>query len=68
MTFPGDTVVKNPLASEGDARDAGLIPGWGRSTEVGNGNLLQYSCLGTPMDRGAWCAPVHEVSELNRTQ
>ena len=46
-------MVENPLASEGDARDVGSIPGSGRSTEVGNGNLLQYSCLGTPMDRGA---------------
>ena len=38
-------VVKNPPASAGDARDAGLIPGWGRSPEEGNGNPLQYSCL-----------------------
>ena len=38
-------MVKNPPASAGDARDAGLIPGWGRSPEEGNGNPLQYSCL-----------------------
>jgi len=36
-----------------DAGDAGLIPGSGRSPGGGNGNLLQYSCLGNPMDRGA---------------
>ena len=40
----------------------GLIPGSGRSPGVGNGNLPQYSCLGNPMDRGAWRAMVHGVS------
>ena len=45
-------VVKNPPVKAGDARDSGLIPGWGRSTRGGNGNPLQYSCLGNPMDRG----------------
>ena len=43
--FLGGSGVKNPLASAGDARDVGLIPGWGRSPEEGNGNPLQYSCL-----------------------
>ena len=43
--------VKNPPANEGDARDSGSISGWGRSPGVGNGNLLQYSCLGNSMDR-----------------
>ena len=37
-----------------DARDAGSIPGLGRSPGEGNGNSLQYSCLGNPLDRGAW--------------
>ena len=37
-----------------DAGDAGSIPGSGRSPREGNGNPLQYSCLGNPMDRGAW--------------
>ena len=37
-----------------NAGDPGLIPGWGRSPGEGNGNLLQYSCLENPMDRGAW--------------
>ena len=41
----------------------GLIPGSGRSPEEGNGNLLQYSCLKNPMDRGAWWAIVHRVAK-----
>ena len=52
------TVVKNPPASTGDARDVGSIPGSGRSLGWGNGNQLQYSCLGNPMVRGAWQATV----------
>ena len=47
-------VVKNPPANAGDIRDEGLIPGSGRSPGEGIGNLLQYSCLGNPIDRGAW--------------
>ena len=54
--FPGGSVVKNPLASAGDA---GSVPGLGRSPGEGNGNPFQYSCLGNPMDRGAWQATVH---------
>ena len=46
--------VKNPLANAGDARDAGSVPGSGRSPGIGNGNLLQCACLENPMDRGAW--------------
>ena len=46
--FPGDTVVKNPPANAGDARDMDLIPGLGRSPGGGNGNPLQYSCLRIP--------------------
>ena len=46
--------LKNPLAHKGDTRDAGSIPGWGRSPGGENGNLLQYSCLVNSMDRGAW--------------
>ena len=49
-------VGKNLTANEGDVRDAGLIPGRGRSPGGGNGTLLQYSCLGNPMDREAWQA------------
>ena len=46
-------VVKNPPARAGDRRDAGLIPGWGKSPGGGHGNPFQYSCLENPMDRGA---------------
>ena len=56
-------VVKNPPAKAGDIRDAGSIPGSGRSSGGGNGNPLQYSCLENPMDRGAWWATVHSVSK-----
>ena len=52
-------MVKNLPASAGDAGDTGLIPGWGRSSGVGNGKPLQYSCLENFMDRGAWQAAVH---------
>ena len=45
-----------------NAEAAGLIPGLGRSL-VGNVNPLQYSCLGNPMDRGAWQATVHGVAK-----
>ena len=61
--FPGDTVVKSPPANAGDTADAGLIPGLGRSSGGGNGNLLHYSCLENSMDRGAWRTTVHEVAE-----
>ena len=52
--LPGGTVVKNPFANAGEARDAGSIPGLGRSPGERNGNPLQYSCLGNSTDRGAW--------------
>ena len=51
-------MVKNSPANAGDWS---LIPGWGRSPREGNGNPLQYSCLGNPMDRGAWGSIVHGV-------
>ena len=51
MDFPGGTVVKS-LANAGDTRGADLITGSGRYPGGGNGNPLQYSCLGNPMDRG----------------
>ena len=56
-------VVKNLPASAGDVRDAGSIPGSGRSPAGGHGNLLQHSCLENPMDRGAWQAIVHGVAK-----
>ena len=68
LGFPGGSVVKNLPASAGDAGGLGLIPGSGRSPGVGNGNPLQYSCLGNHMDRGAWQATVHGVAkELDMT-
>ena len=57
LGFPGDSVVKNLPVNAGDS---GLIPG-GRSSRVGNGNPLQCSCLGDPMDQGAWWALVRGV-------
>ena len=56
-------VVKNPPVNARDARDAGLIPGLGISPEGGHGNPLQYSCLGNPMNTGAWQATVYEVTK-----
>ena len=53
--------VENPPASAGGIRDTDSISGWGRSPAVGNGNLLQHSCLENPMDRGDWQATVHSV-------
>ena len=61
--FPGGTVVKNPPANAGDARNVGLIPGLGRFPGGGNGNSFQYSCLENSMDRGAWWATVHGVAK-----
>ena len=59
-SLPGGSAVKNLPASTGDA---GSIPGLGKSPGKGNGYLLQYSCLGNPMDGGAWLATVHEVTK-----
>jgi len=53
-------VVKNQPANAGDA---GSIPGLGRSLREGDGNSLQYSCLGNPMDREAWQVTVHGVAK-----
>ena len=59
-------MVKNLTASVGDARDEGLIPGSGRSCGGGNSNPLQYSCLGNPMDRGAWWLQPMELHSQTR--
>ena len=60
MGFPGGSMVKNLPANSGDVVS---IPGSGRSPGEGNGNPLQYSCLGNSMDTGVWQATVHWVSK-----
>ena len=60
-------MVKNLPASAGDAGDMGSIPESERSPGGGNGNPLQYSCLGNSMNRGAWWATVHGIAELDTT-
>ena len=64
MGFPGSSVIKNPPTKAGDA---GSIPWSGRCPGEGNGNPLQYSCLGNPMDTGTWWATVHEVAKESGT-
>ena len=56
-------MVKNPPANAGGVRDAGSIPGLGRSPGERNGNLLQYSCLEDLMDRGSWQAIDHGITK-----
>ena len=56
MGFQGALVV-----NAGDIRDVGSIPGWGRSPGGGHSNLLQYSCLENPIDRGIWQVLVHRL-------
>ena len=52
------------VKSDKQAGDAGSVPGLGRSSREGNGNPLQYSCLGNATDRGAWQATVHGVTKV----
>ena len=61
--FPGVLVAKNPPANAKEVRDTRSVPGSGRSPGEGNGNLLQYSCLENPMDRGAWWAAAHRPTK-----
>ena len=66
--FPGSSVVENPPANAGDARDPGSIPGLGRSPGEENGNQLQCSCLENSMHRRAWWATVHGVAQSDMTE
>ena len=61
--FPGGSVAKNSPANVGATGDSGSIPGSGRFPGGRNGNLLHYSCLENPMDRGTWWATVHRVRQ-----
>ena len=65
--FPGGPSGEEPATSAGDLIDLGLIPGLGRPSGEGNGYPLWYSCLENPMDRGAWQATVHRVTQ-NQTR
>ena len=72
MSFPGGSIGEESSCNAGDAglipeSRAGLIPGSRRSPGEGNGNPLQYSCLGNPLDRGAWQATVHGVRKESDT-
>ena len=58
--FPGTSDGKESACNVGDP---GSVPGYRRSLGEGNGNLLQYSCLENPMDRGAWQAKIHGVAK-----
>ena len=62
--FPNGSVVKKLPA---DAGGAGSVPGMGRSPGEGSGNALQYSCLGNPMDGGAYRVTVHGVAKESDT-
>ena len=72
--LPGSTVIKNPPASAGDARDMGSIPGSERSPGEGEGSPRQYSCLENPMDRGAlagyslWSRKESDPTEVTERQ
>ena len=57
-------VVKNPSTNSRDVKDMSLIPRSEKSPRERNGNAVQYSCLGNPMDRGAWQATVHRVQKV----
>ena len=62
LNFPGNPVIKNPPANAEDSGASSSISGWEGSPGVGNGNLLQYSCLENPMDRVFWSVTVYGVA------
>ena len=63
MSFTGGSVGTESAHSAGNARDAGMTPGLGRSPGGRHGNPLQYPCLENPMDRGAWQTTVYRVAK-----
>ena len=68
MSFPAYSRSKESSWNAGDTGEVGSIPESGRSPGGGNGNPLQYFCLGNPMDRGRWWATVHWVTESHMTE
>ena len=60
-------VVKNLSANAGDIKDTGSVPGLGKSPGGEHGTPLQYFCLENPMDREAWWATVHRITESDMT-
>ena len=68
MAYGASLVAQTLKESACNAGNLGSIPGSGRSHGEGNSNPLQYSCLGNPMDRGAWKIIVHGVAELDKTE
>ena len=63
LVYPRASRWLSSKESACNAGDRGSVPGSGRSPGEGNGNALQYSCLGNPMDRGAWWATVHGLAK-----
>ena len=63
MGLPGWFSSKDSVCRARDAGDAGLFPWWRRTHKVRNGNTLQYSCLGNPMDKRAWRVTIQSVTK-----
>ena len=64
LEYPVVLLVKNLPANAKDTGDTSSIPGSGRSAGGGNGNPLQCSCLGNPMDKEAWWATIHGIAKI----